>query len=261
MKIPQNATWTVQKLLQLRSVVQPWITYVRVMFMDHDTFLWWDNWHPVGPLYLRYRDSFERNPIRAMNVKVSSIIANGCWNWPRLRNFVTQDIISHTPVMFLPHMGCNDSICWALHSSGLFSTKIAWEAIKNKAPTVPWHRVLWFSHYVPRWAIIEWLALLGRLATKDKLHAWWVISDDGFVLCDSAHETHVHLFYHCAYSAQIWDFFLHENGIHRAGLGLFGEVNWMVQHCGDSGFKHSLLKLSLAVVVYGVWKERNCKFF
>lgn len=106
MKIPQNATWTVQKLLQLRSVVLPWITYVRVMVMDHGTFLWWDNWHPVGPLYLRYRDSFERNPIRAMNVKVSSIIANGCWNWPQLRNFVTQDIISHTPVMFLPHMGC-----------------------------------------------------------------------------------------------------------------------------------------------------------
>lgn len=66
MNIPQNATWTVQKLLQLRSVVQPWITYVRVMVMDHGM-LWWDNWHPFGPLYLRYRDSFEHNPIRAMD--------------------------------------------------------------------------------------------------------------------------------------------------------------------------------------------------
>lgn len=29
---------------------------------------------------------------------------------------------------------------------------------------------------------------------------------------------------------RVWEFFLRENGLHRTGLGLLGEVNWMVQH-------------------------------
>lgn len=60
---------------------------------------------------------------------------------------------------------------------------------------------------------------------------------------------------------RIWTYFLHENGIYRAGLGLLGEVNWMTQHCGGSSFKHSVLKLSLAAVVYGIRCERNCGVF
>ncbi|KAI8553123.1 hypothetical protein RHMOL_Rhmol06G0320000 [Rhododendron molle] len=47
----------------------------------------------------------------------------------------------------------------------------------------------------------------------------------------------------------------------RAGLGLLGEVHWMTQHCGGSSFKHSVLKLSLAAVAYGIWCERNCGVF
>ncbi|KAG5564756.1 hypothetical protein RHGRI_000831 [Rhododendron griersonianum] len=47
--------------------------------------------------------------------------------------------------------------------------------------------------------------------------------------------------------------------MHRAGLGLLGEVTWMIQYCAAASFKHSVLKLSLAAVVYGVWRERNCR--
>lgn len=35
MKVPQHATWIVRKLLQLRSVVQPWITFVVGIVMIH----------------------------------------------------------------------------------------------------------------------------------------------------------------------------------------------------------------------------------
>lgn len=35
----------------------------------------------------------------------------------------------------------------------------------------------------------------------------------------------------------------------------------MTQHCGGASFKNSVLKLSLAAVVYGIWRERNCRVF
>lgn len=37
----------------------------------------------------------------------------------------------------------------------------------------------------------------------------------------------------------------------------------MVQHCGASSFKNSVLQLNLAApgVVYGIWQERNTRVF
>lgn len=49
MKVPQNVSWTVRKILKLRNLAQPWIK--RVVGNRLDTFLCWDNWHPLGPLY------------------------------------------------------------------------------------------------------------------------------------------------------------------------------------------------------------------
>lgn len=49
MKVPQNVSWTVRKILNLRNLAQPWIK--RVVGNRQDTFLCWDNWHPLGPLY------------------------------------------------------------------------------------------------------------------------------------------------------------------------------------------------------------------
>lgn len=150
-----------------------------------------------------------------------------------------------------------DSVQWTLHPSGSFTTKTAWEAIRVKVPIVPWHKVIWCSHYVPRWAIIEWIALLGRLPTKDKLHAWGVISDDGCDLCGLGQETHGHLFFSCAFSARVWAHFLQVNDTSRAGHSFPDEVAWMGQHSrsskfkyANSKFKYAILKLSLAAVIY-----------
>lgn len=119
---------------------------------------------------------------------MSSITVNGCWQWPCMGSSVIQDSCQHTPVSFQPNEELPDSVCWTLHPSGTFSTGTAWEALQAKAPLVPWYKIIWCPKYVPRWSIIEWLALLGRLATKDRLYAW-----GGCVLRGTEQETHEHL--------------------------------------------------------------------
>ncbi|KAH7843862.1 hypothetical protein Vadar_021521 [Vaccinium darrowii] len=143
----------------------------------------------------------------------------------------------------------------------VFPTKTAWEAIRTKGPIVPWHKAIWFPRSVPRWAIILWIALLGRLSTKDRLLAWGVTSDDVCTLCGADHESHDHLFFGCQYASRIWSHFFHLNGVNRHGLKLRDEEAWIVQHSGGSSMKNTIYKLSLAAVVYNIWRERNGRIF
>lgn len=52
------------------------------------TFLWLDNWQPKGPLYKLFD-------------KVSSVIENGIWHWPRPRNNIIQQIQPSTPASLI----------------------------------------------------------------------------------------------------------------------------------------------------------------
>lgn len=37
----------------------------------------------------------------------------------------------------------------------------------------PWNEVIWFKHHVSaRWAIVQWMAVLGSLSTKDRMENW-----------------------------------------------------------------------------------------
>lgn len=180
-KTPSNASWTVRKLFQLRTIAQPWIK--NIVGDSQNTFLWWENWHPMGPLYMRYGDSSVHSLGNLCSVKVSDIIMDDRWNWSRVRNPVIQD-----PASFLPNSHRPDSVIWTLHPSGSYSTKSAWSAltlrIKNPAPT--WTKAVWFTHDVSRWAIVEWMAVQHRLTIKDRILHWGMTSES---LCPLLYRT------------------------------------------------------------------------
>lgn len=48
MNFPSTASCTIRKIFNLRQKVQVWIT--KVVGNGLDTFLWYHNWHPFGPL-------------------------------------------------------------------------------------------------------------------------------------------------------------------------------------------------------------------
>ncbi|KAL7196746.1 hypothetical protein ACSBR1_036705 [Camellia fascicularis] len=49
MKIPIDASWTVRKMFKVRDIARPCIE--SVIGNGKNTYLWHDNWHPLGPLY------------------------------------------------------------------------------------------------------------------------------------------------------------------------------------------------------------------
>ena len=55
---------------------------------------------------------------------------------------------------------------------GKYKTSIVWESNRLKSRKVEWHRLLWGSFIVPKFACIAWMAILNKLPTMDRLQAW-----------------------------------------------------------------------------------------
>ncbi|KAI8559863.1 hypothetical protein RHMOL_Rhmol04G0208500 [Rhododendron molle] len=80
MGLPYYVSWTIRKVFQLREVCQPLIRYQ--IGNGASTFLWLDNWHPLGPLYKRFGVNVCCNIGRSLQAKVSTIIIDGEWLGP-----------------------------------------------------------------------------------------------------------------------------------------------------------------------------------
>ncbi|XP_058211737.1 uncharacterized protein LOC131323919 [Rhododendron vialii] len=152
MCLPQDSSWTIRKLFKLSEVVQPLIKYV--IGNGNGTFLWLDYWHDVGPLYKVFGEGIVNNVGSSLLGKVSSIIQNGEWCWPRQRNRAIMQLMRSTPSILMPNIGVDDSVIWIPASNGTFSVKTAWETLRTPLPKVPWAPVVWFKQGIPRWAFI-----------------------------------------------------------------------------------------------------------
>lgn len=96
------------------------------------TSLWLNNWHPLGPLYKRYGENVCSNIGRSLHARVSAIICDGTWSWPRQRNRYIQEIKNNTPPDFLPDISNEDSVVLIPSRNGNYSLKSAWDAISVK---------------------------------------------------------------------------------------------------------------------------------
>lgn len=121
--------------------------------------------------------------------------------------------------------------------------------------------MIWFKHQTRRWAFIQWLSTLGRLATKDRLISWGMQLDPKCSLCLNENESHSHLFFSCGYAQQVWSFILLQNGISSGPMDLVGALSWIRQYRGGNSMVHTVWKLSFAATIYWLWKERNKRVF
>lgn len=109
----------------------------------------------------------------------------------------------NAPSSIIPHPDQRDSVKCFLYANGCFSTKSAWHALRTPTPQVFWAKCVWFPHSIPTWAIIEWMAILKRLPTKERLHAWGISPDIQCVFCDQGSKSHDHLFFTNDVSANV----------------------------------------------------------
>ncbi|KAI8534468.1 hypothetical protein RHMOL_Rhmol10G0092200 [Rhododendron molle] len=237
MKLPTDSSWTLRKIFGPRKEGQQFILFR--IGNGSDTYLWLDNRHTLGPLiqkygdplFLKYGDQVVFNLGRSLHATVSSIIHNDSWRWPRCRHPIIRKIIEHTDPNLTPHVDNEDSVVWTLTASGSFSVNSAWQALRSKSSEVFWFNTVWYRWHVPRWSFILWLAVLGRLSTKDRLRVWGLLSDSSCALCHGGPESHSHLFFDCSFPSLIWKAVKTKCGIGAPDSDLVVELHRGSNHC------------------------------
>ncbi|KAK0574237.1 hypothetical protein LWI29_020168 [Acer saccharum] len=79
-KAPYTCSWNWRKLLHLRPIVRPLIQYF--IGNGSSTSLWFDNWHPDGPLRLKWSLRVVYDSGLPINAAVNAIVLGDSWRWP-----------------------------------------------------------------------------------------------------------------------------------------------------------------------------------
>ena len=85
-----------------------------------------------------------------------------------------------------------------------YSTAQIWKEIRPRKEKVDWHRLVWTPMAIPKHIIIDWMAILNRLPTMDRLKGWGIELNGTCRLCQQEQESRDHLFFDCFFSQHIW---------------------------------------------------------
>ncbi|KAI9156675.1 hypothetical protein LWI28_010401 [Acer negundo] len=189
-----------------------------------------------------------------------AIVLGDSWRWPVAMSIDLVEIRSRMPT-YNPNSNLEDSIWWLPSSNGIYSASSALASFKAPHPLVPWFKLVWFPQNIPRMSFILWMAVRGRLSTRDRIHKYDPRAVTTCVLCNSHLESHAHLFFECSFSRAIWTQLLNYCGSPWNGLGWNAFIAWASAHWrGDTPIIVTK-KLCLVVAVYHIWRERNCRIF
>ncbi|XP_028120126.1 uncharacterized protein LOC114317568 [Camellia sinensis] len=152
--VPSDPSWVWRKILSLRKSIFPLI--VHKIGNGNATFLWHDNWHPVGSIWDKFGNRITYDSGLSGEAKVSNIVNGDSWNWPFPKSWEMRDLISLTPPSFKPRSSSNDTPIWTLTQDGIFSIQSAWNHWRDKHDKVAWYKLLWGPFNIPRvWDAIK----------------------------------------------------------------------------------------------------------
>ena len=256
-KPPSQCSWYWKKLLKLRDIARPMLKHR--IGNGCGTFLWYDDWHPLGPLLDRYGQRVVYDAAISLNAKVSTIIDGQVWHWPMTNTLELMEIREQMQNVPLPSLTC-DSIRWVPSPNGRYSTTHTWDSIRPPSPTVPWFYLVWFPGHLPRHSIVVWFAILKRLSTHDRI-ASFTLGPFACSLCNQGMETHDHLFFNCPYSSFVWQGIQQSLGvvIPTSTWDIF--FGWAGSTWRRNSPGHIIPRICLGATVYSIWQERNARTF
>ncbi|KAL7229757.1 hypothetical protein ACSBR2_008296 [Camellia fascicularis] len=254
-KVPNDPSWVWRKLLSLRDWVSPLIKHK--IGCGDATFLWYDNWHPLGPLWNKFRDRIIYDSALNSETKVSQIIDGSFWKWPIPNSWEIQELISSTPVGCKPNPSSSDTALWKLTTDGQFSIQSAWNHWRKKFDKVVWHKLVWGPHRIPKVSFIVWVALHNRLYTGDRLRMFGLATSSQCRFCLIPEESHSHLFFKCIFSSRVWCAIEAVCNIKWPVLGWPDIVTHATKETKGNSLRVNIISNAFLCSVYFIWTERN----
>ena len=251
----QSGSWMWRKILKSREMAKHF--YRVEVGNGRGTSFWYEMWNPMGRLKEVAGEGSHIDMGILMNAKVED-----CLNH-RKRHHRIQ--ILNRIEMEIEKFKDNrneevDIPLWKNEKGKYkrkFSTKSTWLSIREKHQPCYWHQAIWFKHATPKFSVVTWIAIRGRLATGDRMRNWNGAADISCVLCREPLETLYHLFFECPYSAQVWEALT--KGILHDQYTVDWEriIRMLVESPSWSRFQMFTMRYVLQATVHTIWRERN----
>lgn len=192
-KLKDHVSPTWRRMLQARHDAE---LGIRWSLGQGDISFWFDTWLPYGPLSNLY---VIKGP---SDRKVSWFFEHDNWFIEKLLSVVPHhnvDQILNVPIC----TSSSDELIWLASLNGIFSSKSAWEFIRQRDVSVEIYRGCWYKLRIPTISIFCWRWLRRRILTDDclKWRAFHIASKCQF--CEHE-ETFLHLFFHCSHALSVW---------------------------------------------------------
>ena len=249
MNIPGKASWCVKNILKLRHDAMGLFQY---KIGSNSNFLTWhDPWVNGVPLLHQCPPGLISIAESSLQARVSEFIDNSSWRLPSSNHLDMAMLRSKILPIQIHH---SDSIVWSRDNSLVVSTSSIGNSLRSRNTPPAWIDVAWHNLAIPKCSFTLWLALKGRLLTKDRMQKFNMDTDLCCVLCDNAIESHEHLFSTCVYMSEV----LH-NGDLQYSNDWSSYKNGLVLLNRPTGIRKQIGYLYLAISVFLLWRERNSR--
>ncbi|GKA38795.1 retrovirus-related pol polyprotein from transposon TNT 1-94 [Tanacetum coccineum] len=232
-----------------------WVQWIHMYKLKDRTF--WDV-HPKASMSWGWRKLLQLG-------EVMKLFYGSSWAWPQAWLLKAPNLAS-IPVLVLTDK--EDYMCWRDGNGNMhiFSVKLAWEVLRPRDVEVPWYRIVWFTHCIPRNAFNLWLIMRQRLKTQDMMRPWDVGQNTTVVsntcpLCNMQMDSHEHLFFECRFSSKVWLSIRNLAGMDNIPPILEDITAWFSPMAAKCSFDCIVGKLLFAAAAYHIWIERNNRLF
>lgn len=163
---------------------------------------WWDNWTNIGALAMLVDQS-----THSKNTKVSDFINSNHWNTSKLHEILPSDLVVHILTIKI-FVGNQDHAVWTPEHTGSFSSKSAWNALRQSNGSSPTSKNIWHTK-LPFKISFHMLRLLNnKLATDDSLSRFGVQGPSKCFCCHNGMNEDInHLFSYGQIAEKVWKFF------------------------------------------------------
>lgn len=251
----QSGSWMWMKILKHREIAKQ---FYRVKVNNgRRTSFWNEMWNSLGCL----KDVAGEGSHIDMGILSNASVEDSLNHRRRKHRVQILNRIEMEIEEFRRNWNQNDDVSLWKNDKGIykreFSKKSTWLCIRERHQLYHWHQAIWFKHVTPKFSVVTWIAMRGRLATGDRMQHWNANTDVSCVLCQDPLETSSHLFFECSYSRQIWE---------KLTKGIFKDqytadweriVSLLVGSSSWSRVQMFTMRYIFQSTVHTIWRERN----
>ena len=189
---------------------------------------------------------------------MQDIIFHDTWRWPIANSPDLLTLKEITLSIPPPNTSLSDTVIWRNSNEHTYSTKNAWNQIREVKSKVDWCTLVWFNGCLPKAAFFLWLAVKKKLGTQDSIRN--IQSTALCLFCGREIETHSHLFFQCSFSMQVWRCVLQKGSFSAPSLPWDDLITWIVNNWNGQSLTIKAKKLCLATTVYTLWRDKNDRY-